>query len=55
MYECVFVWMSLSVIRCNNSPLDLQCVGRRDQTKTEREKEELGPMMMKYEGIKDFN
>jgi hypothetical protein len=34
------VCVSLSVIRCNNNPLHLQWLGRRDQTKKGR-KEEL--------------
>jgi len=31
------MWVSLSVIRCNNNPLHLQWVGRRDKTKKEQE------------------
>ena len=34
VYVCVCVL--LSVFRCNNDPLPLQCVGRGDQTKREK-------------------
>ena len=36
---CVCVCVCLCAIRCNNDPLHLQWVGRRDQTKKERKKE----------------
>ena len=36
---CVCVRASLNVIRCNSSPLHLQRVGKRGQTKKERKKE----------------
>jgi len=39
MFLCVCVCVSLSVIRCNSNPLNLQCVGKKCQTKEGREKE----------------
>jgi hypothetical protein len=35
---CVCVCVSFSVIRCQNSPLQIQWAGRRDQTDNERKK-----------------
>jgi hypothetical protein len=36
---CVCGCVLLSVVKCNNNVLNLQCVGRRDKTKKERKKE----------------